>query len=594
MKRCISAIRVMLITGVIAAGCAKQSAPTGGPKDETPPRIVKSEPLNGTVNFTGNSISVTFDEYIVLDKISEKFMVSPPMKVKPDITLKGKTLNVVFKEELKDSSTYTLYFQDAIRDLNENNPLNNFQIVFSTGNVLDSLSVTGNVFTTPDLEAAANVLVMLHSNLADTSPVRSLPDYITLADRNGIFRIDNVKGGEYRIFALLDNNNNKRYDLSDEGIAFLDTIVRVDPFANHLAPLIDTIPSKLKDSIPVNRDEGMYNLHLFRGPQKKYYLTSSDRKAAYKFIYSISLPPDTLGFSFAIADSTQKDYILQRNKTGDTLTVWLRDSTLYSMPQIRTIITYPFTDSSGFVIPRSDTIPMRFTSVKPARGKQVKAPLKISTNIINGALRPGQKIRFLSETPLSDPDTSRIMLFEPVTGGRKIIPYQLLRDSGSLMSYTMTTLLKEETRYTLIYDRAAFRDIYGTSSDSTGIKFGVNPKKAYGHLFFKIDGASGNMIVQLLDTREKIVARKTITQPGTVSFPYLDKGKYRARIIFDLNNDGSWTTGDYDLKKQPEPVFYFPDEIDIKIDWESEYNWTVKELNFKNQKLRQKPSSERR
>ena len=131
---------VTVITTFFVLSCAKISAPMGGPKDLDPPVIVKSLPENGTVMFTGKSFTVTFDEYIVLDRISEKFMVSPPLATKPEVKLKGKSLVVTWEEELADSTTYTFYFQDAIRDNNENNPINNFQYVFSTGPVLDSLS----------------------------------------------------------------------------------------------------------------------------------------------------------------------------------------------------------------------------------------------------------------------------------------------------------------------------------------------------------------------------------------------------------------------------------------------------------------------
>ena len=175
--------------------CAKQMPPSGGPRDITPPKIIKSTPASGSLNFKGKSIVVTFDEYVALDKVNEKFMISPPVNKKPNIVLKKKSLYIEFKEKLKDNTTYTLYFQDAIKDLNEGNPIPNFQFVFSTGNVLDSLSVLGNIYNAFDLEAPENIIILMYKTLADSAPMKLLPDYITLADINGGFRINNIGEG---------------------------------------------------------------------------------------------------------------------------------------------------------------------------------------------------------------------------------------------------------------------------------------------------------------------------------------------------------------------------------------------------------------
>ncbi|HWR74022.1 MAG TPA: Ig-like domain-containing protein, partial [Bacteroidales bacterium] len=160
----VTALVVMFILS-----CAKINSPTGGPKDLDAPVILKSQPENGTVMFSGKSFVVTFNEFVILDKITEKFMVSPPLKTKPEVRLKGKSLVVSWEDTLADSTTYTFYFQDAIRDNNENNAIPNFQYVFSTGPVLDSLSLSGNVFGAFDLESVPDVLVMMYSNLSDTA-----------------------------------------------------------------------------------------------------------------------------------------------------------------------------------------------------------------------------------------------------------------------------------------------------------------------------------------------------------------------------------------------------------------------------------------
>jgi hypothetical protein len=192
---------------VIIGACAKISNPSGGPRDRTPPVVLETIPEYGAKNFRGKSISITFDEYVSLDNISEKFMISPPMKKKPRVFVRGKTVKAEFEEELRDSTTYTFYFQDAIRDLNEGNTIEDYQFVLSTGSIIDSLSVTGNVYSAFNLEVPEKTMVLLFRELADSFVVKHLPDYISRVDQKGYFRMNNVKSGTYRLYALKDGDN---------------------------------------------------------------------------------------------------------------------------------------------------------------------------------------------------------------------------------------------------------------------------------------------------------------------------------------------------------------------------------------------------
>lgn len=579
----------------IIGSCAKQAIPTGGPKDIEPPKIVKSIPLNGTINFKGKSISVTFDEYVVLDKINEKFMVSPPMIIKPEITLKGKNIIVGFKEMLKDSTTYTLYFQDAIRDLNETNPLNNFQFVFSTGKVIDSLSVTGNVLNSYNLEPEKNILILMHRELADSAPKKMLPDYLTQSDINGGFRINNIKAGKYRLYALQDNNNNKKYDLADEIFAFMDSVAIVVPEKNYLPvpEIIDTVKSDMKKTAEIPLIKGEYKLFLFSAAKKAHYLTSSGRKMPYQLTYTLSLPPDSSKIEFDIADTVKKDFFMEKNLAGDTITVWLTDSSLYSKQQINTVISYPLTDSTGAIVNKRDTIPLRYIPPRAQKGKANKSNFKYTTNIQNSLLKPGQQIIFFSETPFRTPDTSRIKFYEISKPANKRIQYKMTRDTTRSTKYYMNSDLKEGVKYLLITDSAALGNIYGEVNDSTGMSFSVRAKNSFGRLTMNIQSGKGDLIVQLLNNKENIIAEKKLRNQGIAEFPMIEKGNYRIRIIYDLNGDGMWTTGDFNLKRQPEPVSYYPGEIEIKIDWEIQQDWDVGIQNDKDLKLKTKTEAKK-
>ena len=578
---------IPVICFLVISSCAKMVAPTGGPKDTTPPEVVRSIPPPKSLYFSGRTIQITFNEYVAFDKLNEKFMISPPMDQKPEISLRGKTMRIEFFGKLKDTTTYTLYFQDAIKDLNEGNPLINYQFVFSTGGYIDSLSVTGNVLLGSNLEPEKNVLVMLYSNLADSAPRKVIPDYVTIADENGYFRIDNIRPAKYRLYALVDNNNNKRYDLQDELFAFYDQILDVNSSKNYILPAKDTLNNNkiradsIKATVPA---EGEYKLYLFKTPEKKYYLSSSVRNMPYKLVYTLSRPPDTLDFDFISEDGGK--FFIERNELKDTMTVWLLDSLIWSKQEITTFIRYPFTDKENKVVYKKDTIPMRYFAVKPVRGKGAQIPYRITCNISGGTLKPGQQIVFTASSPLREPDTSKIKLFRVDKDYKIAVPYTLTPDTATSLRYILKTKLNAEVRYQLITDKGAFSSIYNDLSDSTGYSFSMRPENSFGHLAMILKNGQGKMVVQLLDNSEKPVAEKRVENEGTAVFPFLEKGKYRIRIIYDINGDGRWSTGDYDLKIQPEPVSYYPDEIEVKTDWRIEQDWDVSEMHEKHQRLR--------
>jgi uncharacterized protein (DUF2141 family) len=597
IKRCsFWSCLIIAIVFYVILSCARQMPPSGGPRDFTPPKIAKSVPVIGTLNYKGKSVIITFNEFVVLEKLNEKFMISPPVKKRPKTMLRGKSLYIEFQEKLKDSTTYTLYFQDAIRDLNEGNIIPNFQFVFSTGNILDSLSVTGNVYNSSDLEATENTLILMYRQLADSAPAKLLPDYITLADINGGFRINNIKEGTYYLYALQDKNNNKKYDLEDEGFAFMDNPVEINHIKNYLPIVIerDTIkvktPLKITPKIPLINGE--YKLFLFTAPPKRYYLTSSSRKTSNLLTYTLSLPPDSSKFEFSIPDAYNRSYFIEKNRTRDTIDIWLTDSLLYSKPQIKTTVSYPFMDSTGLTKLKTDTIQMRFITVKSARTKVAKNKFGFTTNM-SGNMKPGQQILFSSKTPFRAPDTTKIRLYKTGKAGKLVIPYIFIKDSLNSRRYFLKAELVEDSTYLFIANKASFGDIFGDVSDSTGIKFSVRTSDSYGQLTMNIDSVHEAVIIQLLDSKEKVLHEKKIRKDTKIEFPLLEKGNYRVRAIYDLNNDGKWTPGDYKAKRQPEPVSYFPGEIEIKIDFWIIQDWDISKKNQKDQKLRTKKDQNR-
>lgn len=568
----------LVILGLLfIAGCAKMSSPSGGPRDTTAPVATGSLPVNGTTNFTGKEVIISFDEYVVLNNINEKFMVSPPMKERPQVIIRGKDVRVRYEEELRENTTYTFNFLDAIRDLNEDNPIDNFQFVFSTGPVIDSLSVTGNVRNAFNLDIPENTLVMLHRNLEGSAILEGIPDYITRVEKNGNFRINNIGAGSYRIYALKDLDNSKSFNLADEEFAFRDSVIQVSPETNYHVPgLPATASSDSAAMAEVAGSNGMYSLILFPAEKKSRYLTSSARPLQYRMTFTLSLPPDTMGFGFSIPGADEDDYIIERSRAGDTINVWLTDTALYSQELIKPVVTYPFTDSLGTIIYRTDTIAGRFVLPRQTRGSTAaRTSYRISSPILEGSVKPGGKIRFTSPTPLAAADTSKFKIYEVADDSRIRVPYLFLPDSLNSCITHLEIALKQGGNYVYSSESRAFRSIYGETSDSTGGKFSVRTPESYGNLTLNITNHNGQRIIQLLDRQEKIIKEEVMKEDGLLSFPLLEKGFYRLRVIYDLNGDGRWTTGDFAAGRQPEPVSYYDSEIEIKTNWQVTQDWDI-------------------
>lgn len=601
----IDAVLVILI-----AACAKISTPSGGIRDRIPPVPVKSVPVNGEKNFKSKTLSVTFDEYVVLDKISEKLMVSPPLKKKPRVFLRGKSVITEFDEDLKDSTTYTFYYQDGIKDLNEGNVLENFKVVFSTGPVIDSLSVTGNVYNALNLEVPQKTSVLMYREMADSAVVKHLPEYISMIDQFGYFRIDNVKAGIYRLYALKDVDNSKNYNLAEEEFAFMNSPVEVTPEKNLIPVVKDTVKmtpeiKKSKESKGIRGKgingkeketvqdtiglKGDNQLILFLALKKNHYLAGSSRSQKYLMLYSLSLPPDTMKFDLEIPGAKENSYILERSINRDTLKVWIADSSIYSKTLITTVVKYPFTDSVGILGYKSDSVQMRFVMPRVPRGTKIKkTKFTFETNIRNGMIKPGQDILFKSLTPFRQPDTSRIRLYQVLDSTKIKIPYTLIVDSSTRCRYTMRTTLLPAKKYLLIADSASFGNIYNEYIDSTALKFSVRDLESFCKLTLNITNIRGNTIIQLLNKSEKLISERYIKKSGEVVFPLLESDSYKIRAIFDLNGDRKWTTGDFSAGRQPEPVAYYPDEIYIKTNFEISNNWVIGPENYKEQKIKEK------
>lgn len=206
-------------------GCAQISAPTGGPRDSLPPRLVKANPEMNTVNFTGNKVNLTFNEYIDLQDLQTNLIISPLQKNNPIISYNLKSIGIKFRDTLLPNTTYTVNFGDAVRDVHESNVLKNFTYVFSTGSTIDSLMLRGNIKLAESGQADSTIVVMLYRNLSDTAVQKMKPDYIAKPDGKGNFRFDHLSSSDFKIYGLKDGDGGKTYNSKSEIFAFIDSAV---------------------------------------------------------------------------------------------------------------------------------------------------------------------------------------------------------------------------------------------------------------------------------------------------------------------------------------------------------------------------------
>src|SRR6056297_107439 len=250
-------VMLPVIAVMLFSRCAKEMTTlSGGPRDSIPPVLVESEPPNYSVEFDSKEIEIEFNEFIQLEDMEQQFLSSPPFEEDPEIKMKGKGIEIELQEPLKDSTTYTLNFGNAIVDYTEGNPIRNFKYVFSTGKTLDSMRVEGRTYDAFNLKARENVLVMLYDELNDSVPYKRIPDYVSRTDEQGYYSISNLRQDTFKVFALDDLNNNYLYDSQEEQIGFVDSTV---VFEKQMIERYDTVYSRQpektmlpEDSLPID------------------------------------------------------------------------------------------------------------------------------------------------------------------------------------------------------------------------------------------------------------------------------------------------------------------------------------------------------
>ncbi len=575
---------VSLFYLIFYTSCANIGSPSGGVKDSIPPVVVKTIPeLRGT-NFDGNDVRFTFNEFIMPDGILDKLVISPPMKKKPIIKMKSKTLIVEFQDTLRKKSTYSLDFKDAVADNNEKNPIANFRFSFSTGPTFDSLRISGFVKNALNQEPVDKALVLLHRQQNYLAFIDSIPDYIGTTNKEGLFVIDNVAPGKYRLYALMDADNSLTYNSKSELIAFADSILI--PSASWVTRT-DTIVKGLDTLVTQGHVDFLpepQNLMMFEENKFEQYLDNSKRPQANQcnFYFAESLN-DSFRVSLIKPVPTQDWSFIETNLKRDSITVWLTDTIISKSDSLKFELKYEVLDSMQQMVVKRDTVELIYTPPKLAKTKRKKnaAPLIPTITLINNINQSAhdiyQRIKIEAPEPLSSFDLKQIRLYSMLDTVKTNIPIVVQKDTNSIRKFFIEHHWEPNSNYLFQIDSAAARNIYGHPSNKIDLKFRTQKEDYYGKIFLTISGLTGPAIIQLLaNTKdEKILQKIQVIGDGKIEFPYLKPEKYKIRLIMDANKNGKWDTGYLADNLQPEKVVYYPKVIKVRGNFEFKESWKI-------------------
>ena len=616
---------LLVCLGIYA--CASTGSPDGGPYDEMPPKFVRATPEPNATNNTRKKISIEFDEFIQLERASEKVIISPPQQETPEVRVNGKRVQVEFFDSLRANTTYTIDFGDAIVDNNEGNPMGNFSYAFATGDVIDSLQVSGTVLNPEILEPIKAIQVGLHKNLSDTA-LTSLPfDRISRTDSRGEFTIRGIAPGQYRIYALMDGNQNYLFDSKTEAIAFTDSLV-----------IPSSIPSSRQDTVWNEKDTAAIDtiirvdytrflpdnilLRAFKEEATMQYLRIKERPNTKQFVLAFSAKADTLPTLKGLNFDEKDAFIIEARTGNDSIVYWLKDSTLCEKDTLIIQLDYLATDTLGKLVPQRDTIKLqnkipkaRRLAMKEEADKEKEKErrrrerkgdtLSVETEFIpmhfdvSGMLDLNKNLLVNFDEPIVDIDTSRIHLSVMVDSVWQQAPLLIRPDSVVPRQYEILAPWEPGAEYEISIDSLCFKGLYGLYNNKDKKSFKVKKLEDYGTLYLNIVGAGPHAIVQLLDGADRVVREQAVSSKNTCDFYFLQPStKYYIRLFNDDNNNGKWDTGNFAEKRQAEEVFYFPKVWEMKANFEFEETWDLHAVPLEKQKLdelkKQKPDANKK
>ena len=612
---------------MMIAGCARMGQPDGGWYDDKPPQIIATTPSDNGTGVNDKKVVIYFDEYIKVEDATNNVVVSPPQLEMPEIKGAGKKIVVELKDSLKDNTTYTIDFSDAITDNNEGNPLGNYTFTFSTGAAVDTMEVSGTILDSSNLEPVKGIMVGLYADLEDSAFYTKPLLRVARTDSRGRFIIRGVAKGKYRAYALQDMDGDYKYSQKGEMIAFSDRIIEptCGPDTRQ-----DTIwRDSLRIDTIIRRGYTHFYpddvvLRAFTMPLTDRYMIKNQRQEPERLEFFFSYGSDSLPKMKGLNFDADSAFIVDANPKKDTITYWLRDTALINRDSLEIEYSYHITDTLGQLVPQTDTLLMvpklPFEKRQKMLEKEMEKwqkqqdklkkkgerydsvwlpkPLDIRVTAPS-SLTPESYLYFTMPAPLARCDTSMIHLQAKVDTLWVPQKFDWQPRPQSILSYRLEAVWTPGTEYQLEIDSAAFESIYGIVNDKMKSSLKCKSEEEFGTLVVKISGLpdSTTAIVQLLDKSDMVVKEARTQDDGSAEFYWLNEGKYYLRAFIDRNGNGIWDSGDFYNALQPEEMYYLPKVIEIKANWDITTEWNLTQARLDRQKpleiTKQKPEKEK-
>lgn len=599
---------------LLVAACANPgSGPDGGPYDEEPPRVVGTVPEQGAGGVKDRRITLKFNEFIQLENASEKVTISPPQIETPNIEASGKKITVTLHDSLRENTTYTIDFSDAIEDNNEGNPLGFYTFFFSTGETVDTLEVAGTVLNAEDLEPIKGILVGLHKDTTDTAFHSHPFDRVARTNGSGRFTIKGVAPGQYRIYALQDGDGDFRFTQKSEMIAVGKDLVVPSSYPDVRYDTLwrDTLTYDTIIARPFTHftpDDIV--LRAFTETNTVRYLlkTEFEKSEMFKIFFTAASEhvPEIHGLNF-----DESKLFCRFSEGNDTLTCWVADTLLLRQDTLAMTLTYMASnDTTPGMHLQTDTLELSPKTTWEKRAKQRQKEIEDWEEKRQKALKnerpfseerptdwlklgvtakrplaPDNNPVMTIEEPLARFDTSGVHLKLLVDSIEQEAPYLLEDLPGMDFKLRLIGEWRPGQKYVLVVDSAALTSVYGHVNKQYEYKFEVASNDEFGAFFVNLRGLDGDTtaIVELLNEQGK-VSRRCPAPDGRADFFYLSPGTYYLRVLFDRDGDQAWTTGNFDEHTEPETVLYNPSAFVVRARWDIEQDWDIWSLPLTQQK----------
>lgn len=581
---------IVILSCLFISSCANQGSPQGGPRDTIPPILIKSIPENKSLNYTNKVFQFEFDERISADQLTSKLNITPRTENKFKVFIKKHKMTMTFEDNFEDSTTYTLNFADGVGDLTEKNPVENFSFAFSTGPVIDSISINGNVKNLYNNEIEENILIALFDIDDTLNLFTGKPKYFTKTNKAGQYKIENIKNGYYKLYAFLDDNNNLINEPTTEPHGFLSDSIDLNTSKDSVLLKVQLLDASEPKFVRA-KTTGPYFDALYNKYCKSYTITKVDTTN------HLNIPPngfykentiirfykdetfqydaDSLQLVINFSDSLQ-------NQLSDTVFVKFKESK--RKPEEMTMKVSP----AGKDI--DDKLTLKFNFSKPIEGF-IKDSIIVKYDTLKTVHLPdslftwNQNRTQLSLSMYFDKDfipkaKAKIDSLQELISLDTVNTDSLEREEVKELSDTTSNNLKRKqssikqnthrisNKIRIYVAPATFISVDNDSTEVKKLSYGFREQEEYGLLRGTVKTDKEHYFLQLTNPNYKVIQQ--IKSPKNFQFNNVEPGKYTFRILIDSNGDGKWSPGNILKDIEPEPTWFYSENIDLRANWEVE------------------------